>query len=252
MSMGQVNLAERLSRISTVWTVLVRAKGGPEADTSAQYAVIERYHRVVYRYLLGILKDPDAASDLFQDFVVRFLEGRLRGADPKRGRFRDFLKGALCHLVADHYKRVRKRPQPLPPDYPEPATTSPTEVDHEDAILRQSVRDELLALTWAALAASDRATGQSFHTVLRLRSDHPAMRSPQMAEQLTTQLGKSVTPEWVRKMLQLARTRFAEFLVEEAGHLLQNPTDEQLEQELMDLGLLDFCRSFLKQRGGKG
>jgi hypothetical protein len=47
------------------------------------------YHRAVHRYLLGALRDEDAAEELFQEFALRFVRGDFRWADRGRGRFRD-------------------------------------------------------------------------------------------------------------------------------------------------------------------
>ena len=95
-----------LSRISTLWTLVAHAKDGPMgAVAAAQQALLQRYNRAVHRYFLGALGNREAADDLAQEFALRFLRGDCRGADPERGRFRDFLKGVLSHLVADFCRR---------------------------------------------------------------------------------------------------------------------------------------------------
>src|SRR5829696_7116124 len=94
---------ERLSQIATAWTELFQAHRGPEpALGEARRRVLMRYHTAVYRYLLGAVRDRDVADDLFQEFALRLMRGAFRGADPDRGRFRDFLKTALGRLVTDH------------------------------------------------------------------------------------------------------------------------------------------------------
>jgi RNA polymerase sigma-70 factor (ECF subfamily) len=103
-------------------------------------------------------------------------------------------------------------------------------------------RDELLARTWEALARLNVQTGQPFHLVLRLRADHPLFSSAQMAEQLSAALGKPVNPAWVRQTLRRARDKFVGLLKLEIAQTLREPTEEQVEQELRDLGLLAFCR----------
>src|SRR5436309_1599788 len=130
----------RLSRIDTLWTVVCQAKEADGAVRSAQARMLERYSGAVRRYLLAATRDPDAADELFQEFAVRFLRGGLRGANPERGRFRDFLKGVLIHLVADYHNKGKKRPLSLAPDHPEPAA-APTNDD--DLAFRESWRDEL-------------------------------------------------------------------------------------------------------------
>jgi hypothetical protein len=56
-------LNSRLSRISTIWTLLGKAHHESGFDVAdAQSALIQRYQGAVYRYLLGALRDPDAAG----------------------------------------------------------------------------------------------------------------------------------------------------------------------------------------------
>jgi DNA-directed RNA polymerase specialized sigma24 family protein len=82
----------------------------PESVTTARRQLLLRYGRAVHRYLLGALRDADAADELSQESALRFLRGGLRGADSQRGRFRTFLKGVLCHLVADYSGGGRASP----------------------------------------------------------------------------------------------------------------------------------------------
>src|SRR5437660_9382484 len=115
--MEQERPDHRLSRISTLWTIVAHAKGGPgEAVRAAQQELMRRYGRAVHRYLLGALRDPDAADELAQEFALSFLRGECKGADPERGRSRDFLKGPLSHMIAAYYRRQGARAKPLPAD----------------------------------------------------------------------------------------------------------------------------------------
>jgi RNA polymerase sigma-70 factor (ECF subfamily) len=86
----------RLSRISTRWTLLREAHGDADDERGlAMAALLERYRRAVYGYLVVTLRSHDAAEEVFQDFAVRFLEGGFGRADPGRGRFRNYLKTAI-------------------------------------------------------------------------------------------------------------------------------------------------------------
>ena len=195
--------------------------------------------------------DPDSAADLVQGLFAHLLEhNTLAAADPGRGRFRDFVKGVLFHLVADHHRRRQRQPRPLLADHPEPVTDSPPGAEGEQAFL-DSWRDELLARAWSALAEVERARGQPYHTVLRFRAEHPDLPSPRMAEQLGPVLGKPLTAVGVRKTLDRAREKFADLLLDEIAQALEEPTAEQLEQELIDLGLLDHCLPALRRRAGR-
>jgi RNA polymerase sigma factor (sigma-70 family) len=240
------NVADRLSRISTLWSLVCRAHHGPaEGALAARKQLLERYGGAVQRYLRKVMRDSDAADDLAQEFALRLLHGALHGADPSRGRFRNFVKGTLFHLVADYRKQRRGWPEPLPVE--DPTLAANQEATEADRQFLESWCDELLARAWGALADIETRTGQLFHTILRYRADHPEMRSPQMAEQLTAQLGRPLTAAGIRQTLHRARQKFADLLLEEVAHSLDNPTLERLEQELIELGLFDYCRPALQR-----
>src|SRR5262245_54474212 len=113
------DLDQRLSRIATQWTLLVQAHG-PGAVSAAQAALLARYRDAAVRYLLGAVRDADAAEELAQEFALRFLRGDFRRASPEKGRFRDYLRTALIHLVDDFHRARRATPQPAE-NAPEPA-----------------------------------------------------------------------------------------------------------------------------------
>ena len=110
--MGQGNHGGRLSQIATPWEDLDQAHAGtlPALD-AARRRLLLRYSPAVYSYLIGAVRDPDIADDLFQEFALRLMRGAFRRVDPHRGRFRDFLKTALSHLVTDHYRRQGRGPR---------------------------------------------------------------------------------------------------------------------------------------------
>jgi DNA-directed RNA polymerase specialized sigma24 family protein len=250
--MDPMDPTRHLSRISTLWSLvsLAHHDGPTDQVRTAQEKLLDRYGRAIKRYLLGALRDADAAEDLFQDFAYRFLHGDLRRADPQRGRFRDYVKGVLFHLVADYHKKRMRAPRQLESDKPDPAVVCEPDAEQEQAFLA-TWRDELLMRTWSALAAADEANGQSFHAVLRFRAEHPDLRSHEMAEELSQLLGKPLTAAGVRKTLERARDRFADLLLDEIAQELSDPTVEHLEAELIDLNLLDHCRPALERRRGE-
>jgi RNA polymerase sigma factor (sigma-70 family) len=245
------DLNARLASISTQWTKLFRAHQDPGDDAArAQQELLLRYYGAVYRYLLGMLRDPAAAEELAQEFAVRFLRGDFRRADPQRGRFRDFLKTALRHLAHDHWHRQQKAPAPLPSDGGGPAGAGPAALDALDQPFLDRWREELLAQVWAALAEVERQSGQPYHAVLRGKVE--GARAAQLAGRLSGELGRPFTEDGVRQVLSRARKKFAGLLVDEVARSLQTSDPEALEQELIELGLLDYCKSALPGRGGGG
>lgn len=248
--MGQDSQNRRLCDITTLWTLLVQAHNGAAAEAqAAQQQLLIRYGGAIRRYLRASARDPDAADELYQEFALRFLKGDLQHADPGRGRFRDYVKTVLYHLVTNHYKRKHRDPGPLVLDQAGPYV-DPADSAESDRVFLKCWRDELLAHGWECLAALEAGGGQPYFTVLRYRADHPGSTSAAMAEDLGAILGRPVTPASARQLLHRAREKFSESLIEQVAHSLRDPDDDRLEQELIDLGLLRYCRPTIRRKVG--
>jgi len=240
--------SNRLSRINTQWTLVFEAnKGKADAAARAQQQLMQRYCGAIYRYLLAAVRDPDVADDLSQEFALRLVRGDFHRADPNQGRFRDFLKTTLYHLIVDHQRRKsRRHHEALIVDTPAPAESVDLPSDQE-FIARW--REELLNRAWDSMAALEKDTGQPFYTILRFRAENPAARSGEIARRLQGQLGKPLTDVGVRQTLHRAREKFADLLLEEVARSLETRELDRLEQELIDLDLLSYCKSALSRFG---
>jgi hypothetical protein len=106
-----------------------------------------------------------------------------------------------------------------------------------------------MAHAWEALAQYEAQTGRPYHTVLRRRALEPTLRSPHLAEQLSQELGRPVTAVWVRQMLFKAQEAFVDLLISEIARGLDVPTRQQIEEELIALDLLEYCRPGLNRFG---
>jgi hypothetical protein len=237
-----VQKGKYIDQLTTFWTDVERMNGEPEVRGQ----LLLRYQGAVHRYLLRVLRDADAAGDVAQEFAMRFLSGAFHRATRGRGRFRDYVKAAVLHLIADHYRRLPAA-GPLHDGVPEPAAPD------DDRQFLESWRDQLLARAWDGLARLQRSSGRPYYAVLRFRSDHPGLDSSRMAEQLSIQFGHPVSAAWVRQVLFRARKRFGDLLLDDLVQSLEHPTEDELEQELIDLGLKAYCGEALsrwRERGG--
>jgi RNA polymerase sigma-70 factor (ECF subfamily) len=233
-------MGQRLSLIPTQWSLVYLAHNGvAESASRARRQLLERYSCAISRYLHKLLPDTHAADEVFQQFALQLVEGKLGGANPQNGRFRNFVKGTLFHLVADYHKRQLQWPRCLPSD--DEVLAAPDTETESDRQFLESWCDELLARAWSALDQLEVHTGQPFYSVLRLRADHPEMRSPQMAVYLGARFGRTFSAVGVRQLLHRAREKFAAVLVNEVAQSLADPTPENVEDELVELGLLDYC-----------
>lgn len=76
-------------------------------DHEAFEILLERYKNSLYGYLVRMIKDKTAASDLFQEVFVRFIKG-VKNYD-ERGRFRSWLFTTANHLAVDYLRKSGER-----------------------------------------------------------------------------------------------------------------------------------------------
>src|SRR5262249_25167601 len=139
-----------------------------DVASPAQMQMLLRYSGAIQRYLLGALRDPEAAQELSQEFAFRFVRGDFQGADPDRGRFRDYLKTILFRMVANYFKQRSEQRRPLPEVVADPLATPPEGPDPERAFL-DVWRGELMDRAWQSLAQVQKSTGHPYETVLRMK-----------------------------------------------------------------------------------
>jgi RNA polymerase sigma factor (sigma-70 family) len=240
--------SSHLSHIVTHWSVVRRAHEGElEAVQSAQQQLLERYGGAVRRYLLAALKNEDAADEVFQEFALRFVRGDFQKADPGQGRFRSYLKTIVYRLIVDYQRRQHRqaRQQALPTEGP---IWEVEAEENSDQRFTDSWRDELLARGWSALRDIEQREGKPYYQILRVRAEHPELRSGELAEHLSSSLDKPLTSGNVRVLLHRARQRFGELLLAEIAHSLATSNIEQIEQELIDLSLHSYCRDAIRRQ----
>jgi RNA polymerase sigma factor (sigma-70 family) len=237
--MNQDAPSQRLSNISTLWTLFRQAHDGAgEAAIAARNRLVERYSDAVYRYLLGALRDADAALELRQKFCLRFLQGAFRRADPAQGRFRDYAKTALRNLMNDDHREQKKRPGPLSSDSPAPPAPGP-ELDVE-CDLTECLRQELVTRAWNELAAKY-PIGQA---LLQALERDPELRPSELAAELSARFNRSFSAGNLRQIRNRARARLANLILKEVLHSLEEPTEEELVEELRELRLLSYCAAY--------
>jgi RNA polymerase sigma-70 factor (ECF subfamily) len=227
-----------------------RPPGGGETRRAAQAELLHRYRGAIDRYLGSVVHDEYAAEDLCQEFAYRFVRGVFHRANPAKGRFRDFVKTAIAHLIAD-WRRRQARHQPLPLDTTLLGAVASPESDpgqkFEDlwrAELLDRVSEQL-----AQLQKEGEKEGSWFCTALRHRAEFPDQTAAQMADEVGRQLGRPLTEENVRQTLHRGREKFADLLLDEVARSLETSSPGQLRDELTELGLLSYCRTALEQRG---
>ncbi|HMP79959.1 MAG TPA: sigma-70 family RNA polymerase sigma factor [Pirellulaceae bacterium] len=232
--------SERIENIKTRWTLVRYAHqmGDAVSASEARQQLVLRYLPAVRRYVGAIMGNTDEADDLAQEFSLRLMKGDFAGADPHRGRFRDLLKTAVRNMVRKHWEKSNRR-RPVEADLSMLGDSSDDDRDaHWTAAWQQSVLDQ----TWARMLAEDQGSPSPGFRLLKLRVKNPDASSEELAEELSRRLQKEIKPDTCRQMLKRARHRFAAHLLDEIKASLDDESDERVQQELADLGLLTWFR----------
>lgn len=230
----------RLSQINTNWTLLVAAnQSNRNFACEFQKDLLLDYSGAVYQYLLGAVRDEHVASDLAQEFAVRFLRGDFRNVSPEKGRFRDFLKRTLGNLANDYFRSQKSEINRLRGVAESRMETglSPTLVTFEhDWVM------EILRRTWESLADEQSANQSLYYTVLRARAESPQFNSGELCEKLSDTIAPEILNEsWLRQTLTRGRKQFADLLRREVAKTLRDDRPELVDEELAALGLLQYC-----------
>jgi RNA polymerase sigma-70 factor (ECF subfamily) len=239
---------EKLCDISTNSSLLIAAhvKHG-DSGLKAQAELLERYFGAVYWYLRAVVRDPNETDDLAQEFSLAFLRGELSRYDPERGRFRDYLKGALGHLLADYFARRKARPAAVAIE----KTVEPAFQPDDEGLDREFQsrwREQLLNCAWTSLAEIEGQTGTPYYQVLLARVTEPTASIAALAAGIGTRLKREMNEPGVRQILRRARAKFAKLLIDEVSRSLGGANPPRLHQELADLDLLVYCQSALENR----
>lgn len=91
---------------STRWTLVFRAAPGGAAAHDALGELYDVYWPPLYAYLRRTGSSAEDAADLVQDLFAALTADGVGAADPRRGRFRSYLLGALNHLRAHAAERA--------------------------------------------------------------------------------------------------------------------------------------------------
>ena len=230
----------RLSNISTNWDELIAAHEDDQfshAGSLLRGEILRRYANCVFQYILGATKNHHAAEDLTQEFALRFVRGDFRNVDPRRGRFRDYLKASLRNSVTDFF-RSKTNDENIDSFGDNQARFM--ELESLETTFAEQWRQRMLGITWSALQDFESAKQTQYYSVLFLRTEHPSSSSEDLAGLFSDQRGRDVTAAWIRQTLHRARSKFAELLIEEVSKTLNSNSRQEISDELADLGLKKY------------
>lgn len=219
----------RLDQISTRW----------EAVRDPVRFVL-RYAPAIQRFLGVLIKNPQDAEEVSQEFLAGVLRRGFPPEEDVHGRFRNYLIAAVRNAARAHFRRrsLTTCANSALDMIPAPEQTEREWLD--------SWRQCLLERVWEALERQQDKSPESLSfLVLRLATDHSEEDSTVLAARVSALRGRLLRPAAYRKQLSRARRRFAKLLTAEVARTLAVPTPLAVQEELIDLGLMTYVRDIL-------
>jgi RNA polymerase sigma factor (sigma-70 family) len=232
-----------LDAIATQQTLLQQAhQASASTAGAARGALVLRYRRAIRGYLGALLQNDAEADELTQEVIVKMLQGGFAGFRSDKGRFRDYLKVAVKNTALE---ALRRRGRRATLDDRDLDAVAPGRTPADDRWLDDWRRTLLEGARQALHAFQASRPGNVYATVLDLLLAHPEEDGEALTARLAAATGQPTRPDTVRKQVSRARRKFAELLLEEVKRTLDDPTPEQVRDELIESGLLPYLRDFL-------
>ncbi|MFK7851311.1 MAG: RNA polymerase sigma factor [Akkermansiaceae bacterium] len=223
---------------TTRWTMVMRAQGQEPEARAALGELCEAYWMAVYRFLKREGRNDDESRELTQEFVSQLLStSALENADPRKGRFRSFLLGALKHFLANQRRAqtCKKRGGDAVIESIEStgSETSPgLQLPDEGATFSDAYFDRKWALTvmergFVAVEDSFQVAGKTEQFVILkpwLMGDAEGLSQQDAAAQLGMSAGA------IKVAIHRLRKKFGEAIRSEISETVE--TDEEIQDEL--------------------
>lgn len=227
---------DRLDEIETDWSLVFEP-----AD------VVLRYSRAVQCYLTALLSNRHDAEEVSQEFFLWVSQNGLPRVSRSRGRFRDYLKKVVRNKALNFLRD--KQPCRSDIELLNLPAAAENGCDNPDQEWLANWRRCLLERAWRRLEDyQHRFPKGRYFTVLRLCADHPREDSRQLAGRVISSEGIPLSAEAFRKQVSRARRVFAQMLVDEVAKALDRPSAGDVQEELVELGLMSYVRDYLPIR----
>ena len=221
---------------TTQWTQLAEASlSGGESARAALDSLCRQYWQPVFLAFRARNMDQQEAQDATQGFFLHTMKTSFfRQADPLRGKFRNFLGGALRRYVIQNYDRKAMR------RYRMGANEVPLEEAGPDALSQESPHDRIFDREWA-LTMLEAA-------LQRLRVDYEVLRGPAAFAVIKSFLPSArmnvpdyesaaaqlhTTPAALRVEVHRVRRQFRDILRREVARTVSAP--HEIEEELQHI-----------------
>jgi RNA polymerase sigma factor (sigma-70 family) len=221
----------------TRWTLVLRARGDSGEGRAALSELCAAYYAPVLAFLRRSGLSEDVAREMAQEFFARLLaRGGFAGPDPERGRFRNYLLGAVRYFLRDRHALAHREKrgggaqhEPLDSggaDAPALQVADPSALDA--AVFDREWALAVMNRAVAALEAQHSGERAEQFTALR-----PWLMGEGAASHSETAARLGISEGAVKVAVHRLRGRFRELLKAEVAQTLADPAE--LDDELRHL-----------------
>ncbi|MDG2222766.1 MAG: hypothetical protein P8L85_15410 [Rubripirellula sp.] len=195
------------------------------ADNAAGFVL--RYLAPMRRILIQSLGSPGEADEALRKLLSHLVSAGF--GKHRQGKLRDFLiKGIRSAAM----KRISAMPEA------DAQATSLDELTPDSKIWLTFWREGLLERAWRSLERQEHATPEMpFYSVLHCATANPQSTSAMLVVQVAAEFKLTLDEQAVQSTLITARGLFAQVLADEVAETLQDPSDEDVKEEVALLGL---------------
>lgn len=227
---------------TTQWSVVRQALGTDEAKARAGLAAIcNSYWYPLYTYLRKSGHKPQDAEDLTQGFFEHLIKNNiLASTDPSKGRLRHFLLACLRNHSSNEREKAnaKKRGSSLLTSFDaisaeERYAAAGTDDLPPDRLFQREWALTMLSQAMDALQAEFHAAGKGelFEALRPFLGFGP--EPTDRYEEISTRL--EIPAGTLKSHVHRMRDRWRGILFEIVGSTLDNPTEEEIRNELRDL-----------------
>lgn len=113
-------------------------------STDALEALVKRYERKVYTYILMLVRKPHIAEDLLQDTFIKVMKSLTDGSYIDDNKFVSWVLRIAHNLVIDHFRQTKKKQEVSNDDYESDLLNTPRFSENtieQNLVYGQLIRD---------------------------------------------------------------------------------------------------------------
>lgn len=217
---------------------------------------LKRYQVAIMSFLGAILRDRDAVTQVWEDFLDKWLSGKLQTFDPQRfeeepdsrtASFRKYLKQVLRNDCYKHINRLKKERADGPQRLASHIDIEDELADTAEQQFDRSLRSSILA---AAMEEMRHEDSIQFKIVGILTTSATKTDKPPSSRALATRLseefpGRSFSESNVRQLKKRAKETFSTKIIEQVAQTIDSNRLSDIESSLQELELYTYCEKAL-------